>query len=129
MSIEKPLEPAAREESTPEREAWDRTVAAALEKRAAFNAALTSATSVEEVKRALEDVAVEDELSGKKVVVNFFEGAMASTNETDGVANLDEILEGVDKAAVSGVSDFHAITNHVWNYAAAGALERILNSK
>lgn len=126
MSIEKPVEPVAGEESTPETEAWNRTVARALEQRAVFNTALTSATSVEEVKRALEDVAVEDEFSGRKVVVNFFEGGMASTNETDGVAGLSEILEGVDRAATSGATDFHSITDHVWNYAAASALERIL---
>lgn len=126
MSIEKPVVPGAGEESTPEAEAWNRTVAAALEKRSAFNAALTSATSVEEVKRALEDVAVEDEVSGKKVVVNFFEGAMAGTNETDAYADLEEILEGVDMAARADAHDFNSITNHVWNYAAASALERIL---
>lgn len=129
MSIEKPATPSTGEESTPEAEAWNRTVAAALEKRPAFNAALTSATSIEEVKRALEDAAVEDELSGKKIVANFFEGAMASTNETDAYADLDEILQGVDRAATGDAHDFNTITNHVWNYAAASALERILTAQ
>lgn len=88
-----------------------------------------NATTVEEIKRALEDAAVEDEFSGKKIVVNFLEGAMAGTNETDAYADLDEILAGVDRAAMADAHDFNSITDHVWNYAAASALERILASQ
>lgn len=128
MSIEKPVVHAQEEEKNPQTESWNKTVAEAVQKRAAFNEALTAATTVDEVKKALEDVAVFDEFWGKKIVVNFFEGALAGTNETDAFAGLDEITAGVDAAAAAENHDFNAITEHVWNYAAASALERILNA-
>lgn len=96
-------------------------------KIATYRTNIESATTIAEVRAALEDYAVTDPLLEEKVVVNFMEGALKDSGETDGMEFLAEIFAGLRELEEMEAPTSKDIQNAVFNYAAAAKVAEILN--
>jgi hypothetical protein len=104
---------------------FERTNKQSLEKRPAFLSDIRAASTLGEIRAAVEKYAVEDDTN--KVVVNYMEGAYSEENETDGREDLSEILAALDSFEKDKPTSYSEIEDRIFNYAIVGRLGQILD--
>lgn len=98
-----------------------------LDKRPVFLSDLKVASTLEDIRTAVEKYAVEDGVN--KVVMNYMEGAYSAQNKTEGPEDLSEILTALENMEKNKPANYEEVQEQIFNYAIVTRIVEILDLK
>lgn len=98
-----------------------------LDKRPVFLSDLKVASTLEDIRTAVEKYAVEDGVN--KVVMNYMEGAYSAQNKTEGPEDLSEILTALENMEKNKPASYEEVQEQIFNYAIVTRIVEILDLK
>ena len=97
---------------------WQEANAQSLEKRPTFLHELSLASTLSEIKTAVEAFAVQDPNRSRELtVVNFLEGGHRDSNEPDGSDDLESVMSALDDFGRNPPENYSEISEKIFNYA------------